>query len=155
MGSVINILNQLLEKNESAWNKLANVLLGAEGVDQCFGYLALEDNGKMSYCALGYAAKKVGHSDKILGFGMLFPFRPRILEKYGFDKEDRSKKRLCTEDGCKYTGRLDCMMTHLNDHHRIRIPEIGRRIRKIRDDKRKLPSFWKRLIYSFEDYGCY
>jgi len=149
------MLNQLLEKNESAWDKLANVLLGAEGVDQCFGYLALEDNGKTSYCALGYVAKKVGHSDKTLRSRMLFPLRLSILEKYGFDREDISKKRLCTEDGCKYIGRLGCMIVHLNDHHRISLAEIGRRIRKILDDKRKLPSFWKRLIYSFEDYGCY
>ncbi len=141
--------SQLLQKSESAWNKLANVFLRVKGVDQCFGFYALVDNGKMSYCALGYAAKEVGHSDKTLRVGMLFPIRLSILKKYGFDKEERSTKRMCPEDGCKYTGKLSCMITHLNDHHRISLAEIGKRIKKIRDDKRKLPSFWKRLIYSF------
>ena len=145
--------NQQIQKSESAWDKLGNVLLDAQGFNQCFEYLILEDDGKTSYCALGFAAKKVGYSDETLRFGMLFPFRLNILQKYGFDGKDMSKKRMCTEEDCKYTAGLNLMITHLNDHHKISIPEIGKKIRKIRDDKRKLPSFWKRLVYNFKYFG--
>lgn len=144
-----------LKKDEYAWDKLEKILLDATEVNQCFGALAVEENGKVSYCAMGYAAKKAGYSDHTLGSSILFPFKVDILKNYGFSAQERSKKRMCTEYDCKWTGCLSFLITHLNDYHKISIPEIGRRIQLIQNDKRNLPPFWKRLFYNLENFNCY
>lgn len=149
------MVQTILQKNQSAWNKLENVMLQAKGVSQCYGYLAVENKGTVSYCALGFAGKMAGLSDENLSSQLLFPVKLDILSKYGFTESQRTKKRLCPEAACKCSGTLSYLITHLNDYHKLSIPQIGLRLKKIQNDKRSLPPFWKRIFYNFGyfDFG--
>jgi len=102
------------------------------------GHYAKYENGKLSVCGIGWALKAAGWTDQELkadqNIGCLiksitsYKDPSKALDEYGFSKEVAKKQRTCPMPDCVHTGRLRHMLEHLNESHRIPIPNIGKLI---------------------------
>jgi len=126
-----------------SWKILSKILLSAKEVkpNQNYSQFAKIVNKIPQFCAHGYACLALGMSVRDIQYPMLSNNAPYgVLGKLGFTKQERRKKRLCPEEGCKFADVLFQLIAHLNNDHKFTLPVIGRLIIPIRNDKRIIPN---------------
>ena len=139
---LVKPVSTLIQKHDS-WKILTKILLSAKEVkpNQNYSQFAKIVNKIPQFCAHGYACRALGMSVRDIRYPMLSNNAPYgVLGKLGFTKQERSKNRLCPEEGCKFAGTLYLLIAHLNNDHKFTLPVIGRLIIPIRDDKRIVPN---------------
>lgn len=111
------------------------------------GHYAKYEKGKLSVCGIGWALKASGWTDEELGAKRqnLACFVNSItnnkdptkaLSEYGFSREEGKKVRYCPLPDCTHFGGLQHVLEHINECHRIPIPNIGKMIPSILNSKK-------------------
>jgi len=111
------------------------------------GHYGKYENGKLSVCGIGWALKAAGWTDEDLGAKRqnLTCFINSITNKkdptkalyeYGFPKDEARKIRYCPLPDCTHFGGLQHILEHINECHRIPIPNIGKLIPIIRNQNK-------------------
>lgn len=116
------------------------------------GHYAKYENGKLSVCGIGWALKAAGWTDEDLGaqkqnFACFvksitnYKDPTKALDEYGFTKEVARKRRSCPMPDCTHRGGLRHILEHVNEAHRIPIPNIGKLIPLIlKEDNKPKPT---------------
>ena len=131
------------------WNRLQFAYENCTMKQLTEGHYGKYENGKLSVCGIGWALHASGIPDselkpnlicsiKNLGAGQIFI---GALRHYGLPKEERRKIRVCPMPDCASTGRLQMILEHLNECHKIPIRNIGKLVPIIRNDQRAKPTF--------------
>lgn len=111
------------------------------------GHYAKYENGKLSVCGIGWALRAAGWTDEELGakkqnlacaINSITSYKDpmKALYEYGFTKKECKKIRYCPMPDCTHFGGLQHILEHINECHRIPIPNIGKLIPHILNNKK-------------------
>ncbi len=115
------------------------------------GHYGKYEDGKLSMCGIGWALHAAGWSDEEL-VGMNGSLNCQIkslvgskdatkaLKEYGFSHKERHKGRNCPMPDCAFHCGLQAVLEHLNECHKIPIPNIGKLLPAIRNDEKGRPT---------------
>ncbi len=126
------------------WNRLQYAYENCNVIQYTEGHYGKYENGKLSVCGIGFAMRGAGYTDEeILGSGgnlkcglkTMFNHKApsKVLKEYGFSDKERKKFRTCPHSECSYRATLQGVLEHVNEAHKIPIPNIGKMIPIIRE----------------------
>lgn len=132
-----------LDLENDCWARLEYAYLNCNVKQYVEGHYSKYEDGKLSVCGIGWAMRGAGMTDEeIQGMSgnikcslkTMFNYKSpsRVLKEYGFENKERKKFRTCPLDNCGYRGSLQIILEHINEAHRIPIPNIGKMIPTIR-----------------------
>jgi hypothetical protein len=143
---------------EDPWHRLQMVYENCKVKQYVEGHYAKYDDGKLSMCGIGWALHSAGWTDSELKPSLSCFINTitngkdpiNAMDEYGFSHEERKKTRACPIPDCMYTAGLRRILEHVNEYHKIPIPNIGRLIPMIRNST-KMPTIADKTLGLVKD----
>jgi len=157
-------VERVLDLENDPWHRLEYAYVNCRAKQYVKGHYGKYEDGKLSVCGIGWAMKGAGMTDEeILGASgnlkcslktmLNYKSASRALREYGFDDKTRRKMRTCPMPECAFRGSLQFVLEHINECHKIPIPNIGKLIPIIRShEKDSAPTLADQLIILKRDF---
>lgn len=133
-----------LDLEHDCWARLEYAYINCNVKQYVEGHYSKYEDGKLSVCGIGFAMRASGMTDEeIQGLSgnlkcslkTMFNYKSpsKVLKEFGFESKELKKFRTCPMDNCGSRGSLQHILEHINEAHRIPIPNIGKMIPIIRE----------------------